>query len=74
MSNENKTWATVLLSPIGSFLDSINAGVIGQTRFKLIPTGHLNQATHAGVIDMTVRTVNGKAGKIPLLIFSDSPR
>lgn len=73
MSNENKSWATVVLGPIGQFLDSVNAAVIGQTRFKLIPTGHLNKSTHAGVIDMTVKTVNGKTGKILLSIFSNSP-
>ncbi|XP_054155580.1 uncharacterized protein LOC128954041 [Oppia nitens] len=50
--NNNKVnWSTVVLNDTGKFLEAITTGHKCQTRFRLIPTEHLNKATRAGIID-----------------------
>ena len=61
-SDENKeTWATVILRQTSKFLESLTMGRTMQTRYRLIPTEHLNKATRAGLVDMTLGKIkNGR--------------
>ena len=57
MSDESEkvSWATVILRGTAKVLECLEmAKTNGQSRYRLIPTSHLNDATRAGLIDMTL--------------------
>ena len=57
---EQDSWATIILRGTSKVLESIQmAQQTGQSRYRLIPTGHLSSATRAGLRDMTLGVVRG---------------
>lgn len=70
--NDKESWALVILRGSAKILESLEmAKTCGQSRYKLIPTAHLNAATRAGLIDMTLGKIkNGNpVGKVFLFFL-----